>query len=308
MGLYVNGQKVDVQMAPKGEWAFDSVPLTEAHTVIQARYFDNRGFSSYSPAVSVELQARPERWPAVVENVPPPQPVSDGANLVRGPAGRREVFLTFDGGSNANSTPAILDILKREGVKATVFLTGEYMQRYPDLVRRIAEEGHQVGNHTFSHPHLTSYSFNGRQSTLAGVTEEFLKTQLQRAADLYHLITGKTMSPYWRAPFGEFNGQILGWASSAGYRHVYWTPHMDTLDWVSSPSDPLFKTPQQILTNLLKRASSDPHGADGGIVLMHLGTERESGMRADSILQGLIERWKDRGYSFGTVDDAGGQR
>lgn len=308
VGLYVNGQKVDVQMAPKGEWAFDSVPLTEAHTVIQARYFDNRGFSSYSPAVSVELQARPERWPAVVENVPAPQPVPDAANLVRGPAGRREVFLTFDGGSNANSTPAILDILKREGVKATVFLTGEYMQRYPDLVRRIAEEGHQVGNHTFSHPHLTSYSFNGRQSTLAGVTEEFLKTQLQRAADLYHLITGKTMSPYWRAPFGEFNGQILGWASSAGYRHVYWTPHMDTLDWVSSPSDPLFKTPQQILTNLLKRASSDPQGADGGIVLMHLGTERESGMRADSILQGLIEGWKDRGYSFGTVQDAAGQK
>jgi peptidoglycan/xylan/chitin deacetylase (PgdA/CDA1 family) len=311
VGLYVNGQKVDVQMAPKGKWSFEGVPLTEARNVIQARYFDNRGASSYSPAVLVELQAKPERWLGGVEiaatepSVSAAAPTGPTSNLIRGPTGRREVFLTFDGGSNANSTPAILDTLKREGIHATVFLTGEYMQRYPDLVRRITDEGHLVGNHTFSHPHLTTYSFNGRQSTLSGVTEEFLKSQLQRAADLYHLITGKNMAPYWRAPFGEFNGEILRWAQSAGYRHVYWTPHLDTLDWVASEKDPLFRTPQQILAGLLKRAAAGPDGVDGGIVLMHLGTERENGSRADTILPTLIEDWKARGYTFGTVDEAG---
>jgi peptidoglycan/xylan/chitin deacetylase (PgdA/CDA1 family) len=312
VGLYVNGRKVDVQMAPQGRWSFQGVPLTETRNVIQARYFDNRGSSSYSPAVLVELQARPERWlgGAEITSIQPPAAVIQGgpgsptSNLVRGPTGRREVFLTFDGGSNANSTPAILDTLKREGIHATVFLTGEYMQRYPDLVRRISDEGHLVGNHTFSHPHLTTYSFNGRQATLSGVTEEFLKSQLQRAAEIYRLITGKTMAPFWRAPFGEFNGEILRWAQSAGYRHVYWTPHLDTLDWVASEKDPLFRTPQQILAGLLKRAAAGPDGVDGGIVLMHLGTERDNGTRADTILPQLIEDWKTRGYTFATVDQA----
>ncbi len=304
VGLYVNGDKVDVQMCRGGSWRFDAVPLTGSRNLIQARYFDNRGNSSYSPALLVELQALPAKMiPLPVETAA--APAADLANLIRGPADRREVFLTFDGGSTANVTAQILDILKKEDVRATIFLTGEYMQRYPELTRRIAEEGHVVGNHTFSHPHLTTYSFNARQNTLAGVTQDFLKGQLQRAADLFKIITGRSMSPYWRAPFGEFNGQILGWAKAAGYRHVYWTPHMDTLDWVASPSDPLFRTPAQILQGLLGRDKADPHGLDGGIVLMHLGSERESGMEADRILPGLIEGLRQKGYTFGTVNEAG---
>jgi peptidoglycan-N-acetylmuramic acid deacetylase len=287
-------------MCSGGGWRFEGVPLTAARNLVQARYFDNRGNSSYSPAVLVELQTSPARAvPAAPELAE--QPPVDLANLTRGPAGRREVFLTFDGGSTANVTAAILDILKHEGVHATLFLTGEYMQRYPDLTRRIAAEGHVVGNHTFSHPHLTTYSFNARQATLSGVTQDFLKGQLQRTADLFQLITGKPMSHLWRAPFGEFNSQILSWAQAAGYRHVYWTPHMDTLDWVASPSDPLFKTPQQILKGLLIRDTTDARGLDGGIILMHLGTERESGMEADRILPDLIQSLRARGYGFGTV-------
>jgi peptidoglycan/xylan/chitin deacetylase (PgdA/CDA1 family) len=302
VGLYVNGEKVDVQMCPGGSWEFDGVPLTAAKNLIQARYFDNRGNSSYSPAVLVELQTLPARVAPLPAEVPPP-PV-DLANLTRGPVGQKQVYLTFDGGSTANVTVPILDILKREGVHATIFLTGEYMQRYPDLTRRIAQEGHVVGNHTFSHPHLTTYSFNARQATLSGVTEAFLKSQLQRTADMFQLIVGQPMSHLWRAPFGEFNAQILSWAQSVGFRHVCWTPHLDTLDWVASPSDPLFKSPEQILQGLLKRDSSDPYGLDGGIVLMHLGTERESGMEANKILPQLIESLRAKGYGFATVDGA----
>jgi peptidoglycan/xylan/chitin deacetylase (PgdA/CDA1 family) len=303
VGLYVNGEKVDVQMCPGGAWEFDGVPLTAAKNLIQARFFDNRGNSSYSPAVLVELQALPARAAPPPAEVPPP-PV-DLANLTRGPVGQKQVYLTFDGGSTANVTVTILDILKREGVHATIFLTGEYMQRYPDLTRRIAQEGHVVGNHTYSHPHLTTYSFNARQATLSGVTEAFLKNQLQRTADMFQLIAGQPMSHLWRAPFGEFNAQILSWAQSVGFRHVCWTPHLDTLDWVASPSDPLFKSPEQILQGLLKRDSSDPYGLDGGIVLMHLGTERESGMEANKILPQLIESLRAKGYRFATVDGAG---
>jgi peptidoglycan/xylan/chitin deacetylase (PgdA/CDA1 family) len=303
VGLYVNGQKVEAQMAAGGRWSFEGVPLTERRNIIQARFFDNRGNSSYSPALSVELAARPA--PPLQASAAPEAlllPPQGADNLIRGPLGRREIFLTFDGGSNANATEAILDTLSKEGIHATMFLTGEFLQRYPDLVRRIAEGGHVVGNHTFSHPHLTTYSFNGRQATLAGVTREFLQGQLQRAAGLYRIVTGKGMAPLWRAPFGEFNREILGWAQQAGYRHVYWTPHMDTLDWVPSAGDPLFRSPQQILQNLMRVTATQPGGADGGIVLMHLGTERENSLRADTILPELIGRWRAQGYNFSTVD------
>lgn len=304
VGLYVNGQKVEAQMAAGGRWAFDQVPLTERRNIIQARYFDNRGNSSYSPALYVEISARPAPpLLATAEPAAPALPPQGADNLVRGPVGSKEIFLTFDGGSNANAAESILDTLRKEGIHATMFLTGEFLQRYPDLVRRIADEGHVVGNHTFSHPHLTTYSFNGRQATLAGVSREFLTNQLQRAADLYRIVTGKAMAPLWRAPFGEFNRELLGWAQAAGFRHVYWTPHMDTLDWVPAAGDPLFRSPQQILQNLMKVTATQPGGADGGIVLMHLGTERESSSRADTILPELIESWRARGYKFATVDE-----
>ncbi len=300
VGLYMNGQRVSVQLCKQGQWSFQAVPLTQARNILQARYFDNRGNSSYGPAVRVDLRAAPAKLEVPTEAVN--EALGGSYNLIRAPEGHHEVLLTFDGGSNDSATEAILDDLQKEHVRATFFLTGMYMRHYPDLVRRIADAGYVVGNHTFSHPHLTTYSFDHRQATLPGVTEAFLRDQLLKAADLYKLITGKTMAPYWRAPFGEFNSEILGWAHDAGFSAVYWTPHLDTLDWVASPADPLFHTPQQILAGLLKRAATAPGGVDGGIVLMHLGTERQGDMRADVILPTLIESLKRQNYRFVTVD------
>jgi peptidoglycan/xylan/chitin deacetylase (PgdA/CDA1 family) len=305
VGLYVNGQKVDVQMARDGAWRFQGVPLTGSRNVLQARYFDNRGNSAYGPAVWVDLEARPAALVAKAE-ILAPEPAPEAFNLMRAPEGSREILLTFDGGSNANATPAILDTLKAEGVRASIFLTGEYMQRYPELVRRIASEGHVVGNHTFSHPHLTTFSFNARHNTLEGVTEEFLKSQLARTNDLFKLIAGRSMDPYWRAPFGELNRQILRWGRDAGYTHVSWTPYLDTMDWVSSPEEPMFRTPQQILAHILAQEARRPGGVDGGIVLMHLGSERKEDLRADHILPDLIAKLKAKSYRFATVDQVPG--
>jgi peptidoglycan/xylan/chitin deacetylase (PgdA/CDA1 family) len=300
VGLYVNGQRVSVELCKQGRWSFQAVPLTQARNILQARYFDNRGNSSYGPAVRVDLRAAPARLEVPAEAVN--EAVGGSYNLIRAPVGQHEVLLTFDGGSGDSATEAILDDLQREHVRATFFLTGMYMRHYPDLVRRIAEAGYVVGNHTFSHPHLTTYSFDHRQATLPGVTEDFVRDQLLKAAELYKLITGKNMAPYWRAPFGEFNSEILAWAHAAGFNAVYWTPHLDTLDWVASPADPLFRTPQQILAGLLKRAATGPDGVDGGIILMHLGSERPQNQRVDVILPPLIESLKRENYRFVTVD------
>lgn len=307
VGLYVNGQRQDVQMAADGTWHFEDVPLPARQTFLQARYFDNRGNSAFSRVVTVTLA--PAQAPAPVPPMPDfiPEselPAAPALDIVRASLDRREVLLTFDGGSNANSTPPILDLLKDHRIRATIFLTGEYIRRYPELVRRMADEGHTVGNHTVSHPHLTSFSFNRRQATLPGVTEPFVRSQLSRTAGLYQLATDRKMAAYWRAPFGEYNPQILRWAADAGWRHVYWSPHMDTLDWVADTASALYRTPAQILQGLLRQSRQSPSGLNGGIILMHLGTERQGETRADTILEDLVRQLEAQGYTFTTVDRA----
>ncbi|MEJ2420547.1 MAG: polysaccharide deacetylase family protein, partial [Acidobacteriota bacterium] len=222
--------------------------------------------------------------------------------LTRASLGRKVVLLTFDGGGNDNATTSILRTLKREHIHATMFLTGEYMRHYPDLVRQIVAAGNTVGNHTFSHPHLTTYRFNGRQETLPGVSGPFVESQLKRADVLFKQLTGRNMAPYWRAPFGEYNRQILEWGALAGYRSVYWTEHLDTLDWVADRKSPLFHTPENVLERLIGRSKRAPYGINGGVILMHLGTERNGSSRIDLILPSLIDRLKKEGYSFTTVD------
>ncbi|MEJ2367715.1 MAG: polysaccharide deacetylase family protein [Acidobacteriota bacterium] len=141
-----------------------------------------------------------------------------------------------------------------------------------------------------------------RQETLPGVSGPFVESQLKRADVLFKQLTGRNMAPYWRAPFGEYNRQILEWGALAGYRSVYWTEHLDTLDWVADRKSPLFHTPENVLERLIGRSKRAPYGINGGVILMHLGTERNGSSRIDLILPSLIDRLKKEGYSFTTVD------
>ena len=84
----------------------------------------------------------------------------------------------------------------KSGIRTTIFLTGEFIRRYPEIVRRIAADGHEVGNHTDTHPHLTTYAENGRQATRAGVDRAFLVNELARTARAWEEATGRTMAPY----------------------------------------------------------------------------------------------------------------
>jgi len=303
VGLYVNQSNISVQMTPDGKWRFSEVPLTEKNNVVQVRYFDNRGESSFSKAILVRLETRPAPPPAAL-SAPSHEAVASRLNLIRARRGGRQVLLTFDGGSSANATPAILDTLRGAGIRATIFLTGEFIRRYPELVRRMSEEGHVIGNHTLSHPHLTTYSFDGRHRTLTGVGREFLQGQLRQTGEAFFRVTGEELRPYWRAPFGEYNREILRWAAEVGYRHVYWSPRLDTLDWVADRRSPLYRRPEQILGRILSQADREQDGIDGGIILMHLGTERPGEQSAHSILGSLISRLRERGYSFTDVQSA----
>jgi peptidoglycan/xylan/chitin deacetylase (PgdA/CDA1 family) len=227
-----------------------------------------------------------------------------------GPRDQRLVALTFDGGSYANAAAEILDTLMSRNVKATMFLSGEFMRKHPDIVRRIAAEGHETGNHTFSHPHLTTYEQDHLQITLPGLGPEILARELSSTKAAYEKLTGKSLVPFWRAPYGESNRQICRWALEAKWMHVgwgqgrTWRQNLDSNDWIAEQESPGFHAPHEVLEKLLTLADQQPYGINGGIILMHLGTVRtNTDHQVHRILGQLIDGLRARGYRLITVSE-----
>ena len=214
----------------------------------------------------------------------------------------KSLSITFDGGSSDSSATAILNILSEKRIKTTFFLTGRFIKKYPHIVKRMVSEGHEVGNHTMSHPHLTTFSIDRKRTTSDGVSYSFLKKEMDETARIFSELTGSRMQPLWRAPFGETNKEILSWASKIGYRHIAWTVDykahqtMDSLDWVTDKSSSLYRTSEEIKERLLSFADKKGR-AEGGIILMHLGTERKNDVVHEK-LAAIIEDFIARGYNI----------
>ncbi len=223
-------------------------------------------------------------------------------SIERGRTDSKNLAITFDGGSDDTYSHEILRILKNQNIKSTFFLTGRFIEKHPDLVREMVSDGHEIGNHTYNHPHLTSYSENLQHYLAAGITRDFLHRQLLMTDSIFYRVTGIHMVPYWRAPFGEYNNEILTWAAEAGFLHIHWTGHFDTHDWVTDENSELYKTPSEIYDSIMQAEKHTPNGLNGVIMLMHLDSNREEG-HAFEILPRLIETMRIKGYGIGNVTE-----
>lgn len=311
--LFAGAQFAGTALAVDGRFRFEEVRAAGPYrvgTLPLAGPSGSDAFAGASPSSSLEPRTgagapgsasgdlRAPRDTALAER---PARIGRGPSapdLSRGPTDRREVLVSFDAGSSDRGAREILNALREAGVKTTIFLTGEFIRRNPDLVRRIVADGHEVGNHTDTHPHLTTYARDGRQATRPGVDRAFLTNELSRTAKLFQETTGKTLAPFWRAPFGEHNEEIRRWAAEAGYWHVGWTggrAGLDGLDWISDPRSPGYRSSARVVETLVERAEN------GGIVLLHLGSDREDPVapRIPSLLRGLASR----GFRFAKASE-----
>ena len=223
---------------------------------------------------------------------------------------KRLVCLTFDGGSVANAATDILDTLKSRNVKATMFLTGQFVKKYPDVVLRLVREGHEAGNHTFSHPHLTSFAQDQTQSILPAITEAYLDRELGKTDSLFHILTGVPLAPLWRAPYGEYNRTICIWAQKAGFLHVGWRQGrtwklgLDSNDWISDEGSSGYHTPQEVYDKIVALANRPENGINGGIILMHLGTVRTQKDKQVHLMLGrLIDTLRSLNYRFVPISE-----
>jgi peptidoglycan/xylan/chitin deacetylase (PgdA/CDA1 family) len=232
--------------------------------------------------------------------------VTQAVSFDRGRRDLPKVALTFDGGSDAGETELILAVLEERRVRATFFITGDYLRQFPALVRRIVAGGHEVGNHTWSHPHLTAWGRTGHHDTLPGIDRATIQRELGRTAAAYERLTGSALAPLWRAPYGEVNGEIARWAADAGWNHVGWSraeggrQTLDSLDWVADPGSRNHLSSTQMVERILS-FDAVGGGLSGGIVLMHLCARREDPLAGR--LAGLIDALRERGYDLSTVGE-----
>ncbi len=128
------------------------------------------------------------------------------------------IYLTFDCGYENGNTGAILDALKKHHVPATFFVVGHFLETAPDLVKRMVEEGHMVGNHTYHHPDMSTIS-----------SLEAFQEELEAVADSFYEITGTRLSPYYRPPQGKANAENIKMAQQLGYSTIFWS--LAYVDW-----------------------------------------------------------------------------
>lgn len=192
--------------------------------------------------------------------------------VARGNTSANRVALTFDAGSGADATPAILDALAAAGVKATFFITGQFAESFPDMVRRMAADGHEFGNHSYTHPRFTD------------ISEADIRSQIVRTEAKVVELTGISTVPYFRFPYGARNARAVRQVNDLGYMSVFWT--VDTLDWMPD------ETCEQIRSRVMSNV------CPGAIVLMHCNSPQEG-----QVLDSIIEDLKASGYEVMTLTE-----
>ena len=195
-----------------------------------------------------------------------------------GNSAEKVIYLTFDCGYENGYTEQILDALKKHHAPAAFFVVGHMIEDAPDIVRRMAAEGHIVGNHTFHHPDMSAIS-----------DQAAFQKELDSLSALSRETTGQELPRFYRPPQGKYSEENLRQARDLGYTTVFWS--LAYVDWYTDNQP----TREQAFSKLLPRIH------DGAIVLLH-STSRTNA----EILDELLTRWEDMGYRFAPLTELPG--
>ena len=192
-----------------------------------------------------------------------------------GDTSEKVIYLTFDCGYENGYTEPILEALKQHSAPAAFFVVGNMIESAPDLIRRMAAEGHIVGNHTYHHPDMSAIA-----------DEAAFRQELESLSALYQETTGQEMPMFYRPPQGKYSTENLKLAHELGYKTVFWS--LAYVDWYVDDQP----TAEEAYTKLLPRIH------DGAIVLLH-STSRTNA----EILDDLLTKWEELGYTFAPLTE-----
>ena len=199
--------------------------------------------------------------------------INENEDIAMGNAEDKYVYLTFDNGYEAGYTSKILDTLKQNNIKAAFFITGHYLNSQPELVERMINEGHIVGNHTVNH-----YS-------MPDLSDEEMKNEIKNLHTAVYDKFGYEMR-YIRPPKGEFSQRTLNISKSLGYTTVMWSFAYD--DWDENKQGREDYAKEKILSNI----------HNGCVILLHANSKDNC-----NILNDVINQIKNMGYEFRSLDE-----
>ena len=192
-----------------------------------------------------------------------------------GDTAEKVIYLTFDAGYENGCTAGILDTLKKHDVPAAFFLVGNYIEKNADLVRRMVEEGHTVGNHTMHHHDMSKLS-----------DKETFSKELTDLESCFKDVTGKELPKFYRPPQGIYSEENLKMAQELGYKTVFWS--LAYMDWLNQDQP----TKEQAFSKLIPRIHN------GAVVLLHSTSSTNA-----EILDELLTKWESMGYRFASLEE-----
>ena len=300
-GQYVSAGTSDTAEAASAEAAAGAsaeVPASTVQADVSAAQASAAGSTSQQPAGNTRHRKTAEELQAAMATVPAGPAKAEWGTFFLGnnlpprndeaepylrqfhayamvPTEEKFAYLTFDQGYENGYTPAILDVLAKHRIKVTFFCTGSYIRDNPELVKRFADEGHIIGNHTLSHPNMMN----------VGTWEEFSR-QLLTVEEQVRAITGRDMPRYYRPPSGWYSEAQLRMADAMGYRTIFWSVAYKDWDPAAQP------THERAMSYLTTRIHP------GAIILLHAVSKTNT-----EVLDELLTTWEQMGYHFRTLDE-----
>lgn len=222
--------------------------------------------------------------------------------ILRADKGTKDIALVFTGHSFAEGGETILNELRKHGAKGSFFFTGDFYANanFAPLIKRIALEGHYLGPH--SDKHLLYCPWDGPKTTL--ISREEFRSDLEANLQKIQAFGVKRAGiRYFLPPYEHYNREIAAWAAEMGLTLINFTPGTRSNADYTEEADKNFVSSQVIFDSILKRERDDPHGLNGFILLLHIGSGPGRADKFHSLFGQLLDSLSGKGYRFPRLDE-----
>jgi peptidoglycan/xylan/chitin deacetylase (PgdA/CDA1 family) len=228
--------------------------------------------------------------------------VYDNDGVIRGDVAKKEIALVFTGHEFADGGALIRDVLKRQGARAGFFFTGDFYRNSANssLIKSLREDGHYLGPH--SDKHLLYCSWENRDKLLV-TKEEFTSDILHNYEAIASFGVAKENASYFIPPYEWYNAAVVGWAKELGLVLFNFTPGTLSNADYTTPDMANYRSSVRIYQSIIDYEKTDPHGLNGFILLLHIGTHPDRTDKFYQQLDGLLTALGGRGYRFVKIDE-----